>query len=52
MAVGDVLPNMPLFLAEGEHVSVPLETTYRRAWDGSTEVMRAAIETGVMPEFE
>ena len=52
IAVGDVLPSMPLFLAEGEHVFVPLEATYQRAWDGSTEVMRAAIETGVMPEFE
>ena len=32
VAVGDVLPPMPLFLAPGLHVQVPLETTYTAAF--------------------
>ncbi len=52
VAVGDTLPDMPLFLAPGVHVRVPLEATYRAAWDASPEEMRIAVETGVMPETE
>lgn len=33
LAVGDQLPEMPLFLAPEFHVLVPLETTYMAAWD-------------------
>jgi hypothetical protein len=33
LAVGDRLPEMPLFLEPGAHVLVPLETTYQSAWD-------------------
>ena len=33
VAVGDVLPDMPLFLAPECHILVPLEATYRAAWD-------------------
>lgn len=32
VAVGDVLPEMPLFLAPGGHIPVPLEPTYQAAW--------------------
>ncbi len=32
VAVGDMLPDMPLFLEPGAHVLVPLETTYRDAF--------------------
>src|SRR5207249_1721205 len=32
VAVGDVLPDMPLFLVPGGHVRVPLEQTYTAAW--------------------
>ncbi|MBM4088211.1 MAG: DUF4058 family protein [Planctomycetes bacterium] len=32
-AVGDLLPEMPLFLRGEWHVQVPLEETYRTAWD-------------------
>lgn len=32
VAVGDPLPDMPLFLAPGAHVLVPLEATYQTAW--------------------
>ena len=33
IAVGEPLPNMPLFLEPGAHVSVPLEATYNAAWE-------------------
>lgn len=32
VAVGMSLPEMPLFLAPGEHVLVPLENTYQATW--------------------
>lgn len=32
-AVGDPLPDMPLFLAPEYHVLVPLEATYQAAWE-------------------
>jgi hypothetical protein len=51
-AVGDALPVMPLFLATGIHIRVPLEATYQSTWDASPEEMRRAVETGVMPEAE
>jgi hypothetical protein len=34
VAVGDALPPMPLFLTPDVYVSVPLEATYRSAWEG------------------
>jgi hypothetical protein len=52
IAVGDVLPDMPVFVAEGMHVKVPLESTYQTAWAASPEAMREAVETGVMPDVE
>lgn len=33
VAVGDVLPDMPIFLKPGYYVPAPLETSYRRTWD-------------------
>lgn len=33
VAVGDVLPDMPLFLQTDRYVPVPLETTYQSAFD-------------------
>jgi len=33
MAVGEPLPDMPLFLEPEGHILVPLEATYRAAWD-------------------
>ena len=52
VGVGDVLPEMPLFLTNGWQVPVPLESTYRATWDTSPEDFRVAVETGVMPELE
>lgn len=34
LAVGDTLPDMPVFLEPGMHVPVPLEPTYMEAWRG------------------
>jgi len=50
IAVGDKLPEMPLCLANGIYVPVPLETTYQDTWKASPEEFQLAIETGVMPE--
>lgn len=50
VGVGDVLRDMPLFLAAGVHVPVPLESTYQHAWQASSEETRVAVETGVLPE--
>jgi Protein of unknown function (DUF4058) len=50
IAVGDRLPAMPLFLAQGMHILVPLEPTYTSTWDASPEEMRIAVETGIMPD--
>ena len=50
LAVGDVLPDMALFVAEGMHVKVPLERTYQTAWEACPEALREAVETGILPE--
>lgn len=50
LSVGDVLPAMPLFVAEGMHVQVPLEETYQSAWFACPEDMREAVATGVLPD--
>ncbi len=52
IAVGDTLPDMPLFLTNYLHIMVPLEPTYRATWEASLEDVRLAVETGVMPETD
>jgi Protein of unknown function (DUF4058) len=32
LAVGEALPDIPVFLSEGVHVMLPLESLYQRAW--------------------
>lgn len=32
VAVGDPLPDMPLFLCDDQGISVPLEETYQATW--------------------
>lgn len=44
VAVGDVLPDMPLFLFPGGHVLVPLEKTYLKAWEGVPARWRKVID--------
>jgi len=49
LGLGDPLPAMPLFLAAEVYVPVPLEETYRQAWEATPEDLRSAVETGVLP---
>jgi hypothetical protein len=44
VAVGEVLIDMPLFLAPGWYVSVPLEATYQSAWRGVPRRFKAILE--------
>jgi len=44
LAVGDVRIDMPLFLAPGWYVSVPLEATYQAAWRGVPRRFQAIWE--------
>ncbi len=44
VAVGDVLPDMPLFLEPESYVSVPLEAVYQAAWRGVSWRWRSALE--------
>jgi hypothetical protein len=52
VAVGQRLPDMPLFLASGVHIKVPLEITYQATWDASPADLRLAVETGKLPQME
>jgi len=52
VAVGDDLPDMPLFLTNAGHILVPLEPTYRATWDASPEEFRRTVEIGEMPELD
>ena len=44
VGVGDVLRDMPLFLEPGRYVEVPLEETYRLAFDSVPRRWRAMLE--------
>lgn len=44
LGVGDVLPDMPLFLTPDHYVNVPLEATYMAAWRGVPRRWRQVIE--------
>ncbi len=44
VAVGDPLPDMPLFLEPGAHVAVPLEATYQAAWNAVPRRWRRVVE--------
>lgn len=43
LAVGDPLPEAPLFLAPGWYVNVPLERTYRTSWDVTPQPIRDLV---------
>jgi hypothetical protein len=45
LAVGDALPDAPLFLEPGWYVDVPLEATYQRSWEMLPRVIRDLVET-------
>jgi hypothetical protein len=44
VAVRDRLAEMPLFLTPERYVKVPLESTYRTAWDGFPKPLRPLVE--------
>jgi hypothetical protein len=44
LAVGDRLPDAPLFLLPGGHVKVPLEATYNEAYSGVPRRYRRVLE--------
>ncbi|MGP0062936.1 MAG: DUF4058 family protein [Isosphaeraceae bacterium] len=44
VAIGDKLLDMPLFLAPGWYVSVPLEATYQAAWRGVPRRYKEMLE--------
>ncbi len=44
IAVGEPVPEMPLFLDPESHILIPLEATYRAAWDTVPARWRRVIE--------
>jgi hypothetical protein len=44
LAVGSVLPEMPLFLDPEVYVKTPLEATYMATWHGTPEYYREILE--------
>ncbi len=45
IAVGDPVPELPLFLTAERYVLSPLEATYHAAWNGFSSVLRTPLET-------
>jgi hypothetical protein len=43
VAVGDVLPEMPVFLEPDRYIPAPLEPTYQTTWDASPAAFREAV---------
>lgn len=43
LAVGDMLPDLPLFLEPGIYVDLPLEATYQRSWSVLPEIIRELV---------
>jgi hypothetical protein len=46
VAVGDRLPDAPLFLAPGWYIKVPLEQTYMASWDVAPAPLRDRVAPG------
>lgn len=44
VAVGEILPDMPLFLESDAYVNAPLEETYRGAWRGMSRRWKRVLE--------
>jgi hypothetical protein len=44
VAVGDILPDRPVFLTGNNYVACPLEATYQAAWDVFPAVLKAPLE--------
>jgi hypothetical protein len=44
VGVGDVLPDMPVFLRTGYYVPAPLEATYRATWDVFPAALKGLLQ--------
>jgi hypothetical protein len=44
VAVGDALPDMPLFLQQERYVRAPLESTYEAAWEDFPAALKGLLE--------
>jgi hypothetical protein len=49
VAVGDPLPDMPIFLTPTHYVPCPLEATYQATWDVFPAVLKAPLEAPPTP---
>jgi hypothetical protein len=49
VAVGDVLPSMPLFLQPESYVLAPLEATYQKAWADFPAALKGLLEGPASP---
>jgi Protein of unknown function (DUF4058) len=49
LAVGDAIPDMPLFLGDGYNVLVPLEATYQTTWSFLPASLQEIVVTGRIP---
>jgi hypothetical protein len=45
VAVGDVLPAIPLFLTVDHYIPCPLETTYQTAWATFPQALKSTLES-------
>lgn len=52
VAVGDVLPDMPLFLQPEIYVPTPLEATYQTAWKAFPAVLKGLLEGSPTPNVD
>ncbi len=52
LAVGETLPDMPLFLAPDAYISVPLEATYQSAWEDLPAFWRNVLTSATNPADE
>ncbi len=43
LAVGEILPEMPIFLEPERYVPAPLESTYQAAWDAFPDALRSLL---------
>ena len=50
LAVGDSLPEMPLFLEPGIYVPAPLEATYMTSWSVLPAVIRGLVDPAFAKE--
>jgi hypothetical protein len=50
MRVGAELPDMPAWIDPDSYVPVPLEQSYRSAWEVCPSDFRALVEFGRLPD--